>query len=159
MKRSGLPPNDPLRALGDGLDEALDAIIESWPSHRSSDHLRLEIATAFDADRKCGLPSVDAMLAQGVADIEPRTRWWYFDQFAEPSVPVAGDPVPGCGCPGCTGIPADHPVRQRQLRRRQDGYERFAEIVDLARQVPILEVVQRLGLGTPAKKGKEYVVP
>ncbi len=158
MKRSGLPPDDPLRALGDGLDEALDAIIESWPSHRSSDHLRLEIAAAFDADRKCGLPSVDAMLAQGVADIEPRTRWWYFDQFAEPSVLAPGEPVPGCGCPGCTGIPSDHPVRQRRLRRREAGHERFAVIVEVARAVPILEVVHRLGLGTPVKMGKELAV-
>ncbi len=93
-----------------------------------------------------------------VADIEPRTRWWYVDKFAEPSILAPGDPVPGCGCPGCTGIPSDHPVRQRQLRRRQAGYERLAEIVDLARQVPILEVVQRLGLGTPAKRGKELAV-
>ena len=123
MKRSGLPADDLLRALGDGLDEALDAIIESWPSHRSSDHLRLEVAAAFDGDRKCSLPSVDAMLAQGVADIEPRTRWWYLDKFAEPSVLAHNDPVPGCGCPECTGIPADHPVRQRQLRRRRAGRE------------------------------------
>ncbi len=158
MKRSGLPPNDPLRSLGDELDEALDAIIESWPSHRSSDHLRLEVAAAFDGDRKCSLPSVDAMLAQGVADIEPRTRWWYLDKFAEPSVLAHNDPVPGCGCPECTGIPTDHPVRQRQLRRRRAGRERLTEIVERARAVPLLEVVQRLGLGTPVKKGKELAV-
>ena len=71
MKRSGRPADDPLRALGDGLDEALDDIIESWPRHRSSDHLCLEIAAAFDADRKCSLPSVNAMLAQGVGEIDP----------------------------------------------------------------------------------------
>ncbi len=156
--RSGLPPDDPLRALGDGLDEALDAIIESWPSHRSSDHLRLEVAAAFDVDRKVSLPSVDAMLAQGVADIDPRSRSWYLHRFAKPSALADDEPVPGCGCPDCTGIPSDHPVRQRQLRRLQAGRERFAEIVDLARQVPILEVAQRLGLGTPAKKGKELAV-
>ena len=158
MKRSGLPADDPLRALGDKLDEELDAIIESWPSPRSSDHLRLEVAAAFDADRRCSLPSVDAMVGQGVADIDPRTRRWFLDQFAEPSVLADGDPVPGCGCPACTGIPADHPVRQRQTRRRQAGYERFTETVDIARQVPLLEVVQRLGLGTPQKHGKEYAV-
>ena len=158
MKRNGLPPNDPLRALGDELDEALDAIIESWPIHRSSEHLRLEIAAAFDGDRKGSLPSVTEMLAQGVADVDPRSRQWYFEKFAEPSALGPGDPAPGCGCPGCTGIPADHPVRQRQLSRHQAGYERFTEIVETARAVPLLEVVQRLELGTPVKKGKELAV-
>ena len=129
MKRNGLPPNDPLRALGAGLDETLDVIIKSLPSHRSSDHLRLEIADSFDADRKGTLPSVDAMLAQGVADIEPGTRRWYLNQFAKPSVLAPDEPVPGCGCPECTGIASDHPVRQRQLQRRQAGHEQFAEIV------------------------------
>ena len=158
MERSGLPANDPLRALGDEIDEALDTIVETWPSHRSSDHLRLEIAAAFDADRECTLPSVDSMLAQGVSEIHPRSRRWYLDHFAETSVLAAGDPVPGCGCPCCTGVSADHPVRQRQLSRRQAGYERFTEIVEQARAVPLLEVVQRLGLGTQVKKGKELAV-
>lgn len=158
MKRSGLPPNDPLRALDDGLAEVLDAIIESWPSHRSSDHLRLEIAAAFDADRKCSLPSVDAMHAQGVADISVPGRQWYLSRFAEPSALALGEPVPGCGCPGCTGIPADHAVRQRHLRRRRAGRERLTGIVERARSVTLLEVVQLLELGTPAKKGRELVV-
>ncbi len=152
--RSGPPADDPLHLLG----EALDAIIDSWPSYRSSDHLRLEIAAAFDADRKCSLLSVDAMLAQGVADIEPRTRHRYLKQFSQSSTLEDDHPVPGCGCPGCTGIPSDHPVRKYQLRRRQAGHERFAEIVETAGAVPLLEVVQRLGLGTPAKKGREFAV-
>ena len=158
MKRSGLPPNDPLRALGDGLDEALDGIVESWPRHRSSDHLRLEVAAAFDADRKCSLPSVDAMFAQGVTDIGPRARQWYLGHFAEPSALAPGEPVPGCGCPGCTGIPSDHPVRQRQLQRRQAGRERFAEIVEEARQIPIAQVAERLGLGAATRRGKSVMV-
>ena len=158
MKRSGLPPNDPLRGLGDGLGQSLDSIIASWPSHRSSDHLRLEVAAAFDGDRKCALPSVDAMLAQGGADIEPRTRRWYLDHFSEPSVLDVDRPVPGCGCPGCTGIPSDHSVRQRQLRRRRAGHGRFDEMVDRARAVPLVAVVQRLGLGTPAQRGRELAV-
>ena len=168
MKRSGLPTDDPLRGFdgratefkfsGDRLADVLGDVIERWPSHRSSDHLRLEIAAAFDVDRKCTLPSVDAMLAQGVADIDPRSRRWYLDRFAEPSALADSDPVPGCGCPACTGIPADHPVRQRQIRRRQAGYERFTETVEKARAVSLLEVVQRLALGTPAKKGKELAV-
>ena len=150
MKRNGLPADDPLRGFygrgtefkfsGDRLVDVLGDVIEWWPSHRSSDHLRLEIAAAFDAD------------------IDPRSRRWYLDRFAEPSALADSDPVPGCGCPACTGIPADHPVRQRQIRRRQAGYERFTETVEKARAVSLLEVVQRLGLGTPAKKGKELAV-
>lgn len=158
MKRSGLPANDPVRALGDEFDEALDTIVEGWPSHRSSDHLRLEIASAFDADRKCRLPSVDSMLAQGVADIEPPARRWYLHHFAEPSVLDVNKPVPGCGCPGCTGIPSDHPVRQRRLRRRQAGHERFAETVEKARQIPITQVAERLGLGEPVRRGKSLLL-
>lgn len=59
MKRSGLPLDDPLRGFdgqgkefgfsGDSLDDVLGDIIESWPIHRSSDHLRLEVAAPFDA--------------------------------------------------------------------------------------------------------------
>ena len=151
--RSGLPADDRLHLLGDQLDAALDAIVESWPRHRSSDHLRLEVAAAFDADRHCSLPSVDAMLAQGVADMEPRTRRSYLDKFMEPSARALGDPVPGCGCPACTGIPADHPVRQRQVRRQQAGHERFAVIVETARKVPLLEVMRRLGVPDPIRSG------
>ena len=158
MKRSGLPPNDPLRALGHGPDEVLDAIVESWPSHRSSEHLRLEIAAAFDTDRKGSLPAVGALLSQGVADLEPRARRWYLRRFAQPSVLAHSDPVPGCGCPGCTGIPSDHPVRQRQLRRRQAGHERFAEIVQKARRIPIAQVAERLGLGAHTRRGKDVLV-
>ena len=158
MKRSGLPPNDPLRSLGPELDEALDAIIESWPSHRSSDHLHLEIAAAFDADRKGSLPSVDDMLAQGVADIDSRSRRWYLDEFSQPNALAQGDPVPGCGCPGCTGIPSDHPVRQSRLRRRQAGHEQFAEIVEKARKIPIAQVAERLGLGEPIRRGRGVLV-
>ena len=168
MKRNGLPADDPLRGFdgrgtefkfsGDRLADVLGDVIERWPSHRSSDHLRLEIAAAFHAERECSLPSVGVMLAQGVADLEPRSRRWYLDRFAEPSALADSDPVPGCGCPACTGISADHPVRQRQLRRRQAGYEHFAEIVDLARQIPLLEVIRRLGLGDPVRRGNELAL-
>ncbi len=168
MKRDGLPVDDPLRAFdgrgiefkfsGDSLDDVLDTIIESWPSHRSSDHLRLEVTVAFDADRKCRLPSVDAMLAQGVADMEPRAQRWYLDHFAEPSALDVDKPVPGCGCPECTGIPADHPARQRQRQRRQAGHERFAEIVEAARRIPITQVVGMLDLGEPVRRGKSVLV-
>ena len=158
MKRSGLPAADPLRALGDRLHEALDAVIESWPEYGTSDHLRLEIAAAFDANRTGSLPSVDAMLAQGVADIDPRTRRWYLDKFAEPSALALGEPVPGCGCPECTGISADHPVRQRQLRQRKAGHERFAEVLERVRQIPIIQGVKKLGLGEPVRRGKSVMV-
>ncbi len=34
----------------------------------------------------------------------------------------------------------------------------MAEIAEVARAVPLLQVVHRLGLGTPAKRGKELAV-
>ena len=81
MKRSGLPLNDPLRTLGNGLHEVLDAVIEDWPRYGISEHLRLEIAAVFGADRKCSLPSVTEMLAQGIADLEPLAGQRYLSRL------------------------------------------------------------------------------
>lgn len=65
-----------------------------------------------------------------------------------------GEPVPGCGCPICTGIPEDHPARARKPRRRNESFER---LVEAARERPILDVAQDLGL-EPRKVGKEHSV-
>lgn len=158
MMRSALPPTDPFRAAGDGLDEVLDALIESWPRHRISDHLHLEIAAAFDADRSACLPSVLVMIREGVANVREKTRRSYLDAFSQPNSLAPSDPVPGCGCAGCTGIPADHPVRQVAVQRSKASSRGRAEVVERARDVSILEVARRLGLGEPVKRGKSLLL-
>ncbi len=65
-----------------------------------------------------------------------------------------GEPVPGCGCPICTGIAADNPARR--IRRRNRPNQLLP--VEDARRVPILEVAQRLGLGEPISRGGEVAV-
>ena len=51
------------------------------------------------------------------------------------------EPVPGCSCPRCTAVPADHPTRRLRPRR-----ERRRLPVEEARSVPILDVCEQLGL-------------
>ena len=78
-----------------------------------------------------------------------------------------GDPVPGCGCEFCTGIPADHPARVPAWRRadpkraaRSDDERRrnWERRVELARSVSILDVANMLGCGDPVKRGRELHV-
>ena len=69
--------------------------------------------------------------------------------------------VPGCACERCTGISAEAPAWARRTRayaRRMQGQASWEARVDQARGVPLLEVVQRLGLGTPVKRGREFSV-
>ena len=66
-----------------------------------------------------------------------------------------GTPVPGCGCPNCTGIAADHPARQMRRPRRD---LRPALDVGRARSVSVLEVARRLGCGDPVRRGRELHV-
>jgi len=61
-----------------------------------------------------------------------------------------GEPVPGCGCAKCTGVPAGDPAR----RRRRSRPSRPIRVED-ARSVPILHVCARLGLGEPVGRWGE----
>ena len=74
---------------------------------------------------------------------------------------ASGVLVPGCACERCTGISAEAPAWTRRTptyARRMQGRASWETRVDQARAVTLLEVVQRLGLGTPAKTGKELAV-
>ncbi len=66
-----------------------------------------------------------------------------------------GEPVPGCGCPECTGVAADNPARR--TRRRTTRPNRPLPVED-ARAVSILDVAGRLGLGEPVRRGRECAV-
>ena len=78
-----------------------------------------------------------------------------------------GEPVPGCGCETCTGLPADHPARLPAWRRAdphgaarsdREREQRWARRVHAARSIGIVEIAARLGCGTPMKRGRELVV-
>lgn len=78
-----------------------------------------------------------------------------------------GEPVPGCGCEACTGVPEDDVARVPAWRRRNperaartDAERRreWERLVENARRVPLLDVVARLGLGEPVKRGRELAV-
>jgi DNA primase len=143
VKRAAGQVEEHLRDLGVRLGAAvgeadLDDLLDSWSDGTPiSDHLQLELAAAFHR----GAPWPD------------------------------GKPVPGCGCPHCTGLPLDHPARipawQRRLaatrqahgsEHEQERRRAWAERVARARAVPILDIVHRLGLGTPQGQGKEVRV-
>ena len=82
-----------------------------------SDHLSAEVASAHWKGRRTGT---------GPIPLDP------------------GQPVPGCGCPDCTGVPDDHPARQPKRKPRRDL--RPTLNVDAARAVGILEVAAMLGI-------------
>ena len=70
--------------------------------------------------------------------------------------------VPGCDCPTCTGVPADHLARvpawrRRGPNRRNSESDRWIAGVEVARRVPILEIASRLGCGDPEKRGRDRV--
>lgn len=78
-----------------------------------------------------------------------------------------GQSVPGCACETCTGVPGDDPSRVPAWRRRDpdraartDAERRrdWERLVEDARRVPLLDVVARLGLGEPVKRGRELAV-
>ena len=117
------------RSLDVGLTDP-DGMIASWTragfAHPpASKHARLEIVNAVHLGHRPG-------------DAPP---------LAE------AEPVPGCGCPSCTGVSADDPARRR--RRARPGRPLP---VDDARRVPILEIASRLGLGEPVRRGREWAV-
>jgi hypothetical protein len=65
-----------------------------------------------------------------------------------------GEPVPGCSCPTCTGIPAEDPARiQPRTWAPSETWERR---VEEARNRPLLDVARDLGM-EPKKAGREHV--
>lgn len=74
---------------------------------------------------------------------------------SRPGDPLApGEPVPGCSCPACTEIEADDPARGQEKPKTTGP----SLPVEKARQVSILDLARRLGLGTPRKRGEEHLV-
>ena len=113
--------------------EQAESLIDSWadPAGPLSTHLDLAIAAAFHR-RDRNLPPLRD-----------------------------GEPIPGCDCPDCTGVPADAPVRVVPIKSR---YRRAAYRppldVEGARAVPVVEIAERLGLDPvqPYRGAREYVV-
>lgn len=73
----------------------------------------------------------------------------------------SGAPVPGCVCPGCTGISSGAPawtLRTPTHAREMERWDAWEVRVNRARGLPLLEVVERLGFGDPVKRGKEVAV-
>jgi hypothetical protein len=61
-----------------------------------------------------------------------------------------GEPVPGCGCPDCSGIPADHPARAP--RRASPEWQRA---LAKAQGMSLLQVVRELQIAT-VRRGKSW---
>jgi len=129
--------------------------------HRPSDlsqHLVLELVLA----RHCGhrprpmLPT--ETLHRYLRDLDPAERQATLGALISDPPLGPGEPVPGCSCPWCTGIPADHPTRRTRRRWSTPGPGRdsWARRVEEARTRPLLDVARALGL-EPKKAGKEYM--
>ncbi len=71
--------------------------------------------------------------------------------FAEPL--ESGSPVPGCGCPDCTGLPEGHPARQPI---NQPDFSSWEDRAEKARSIAILDICKRSGLEFQ-KKGRSWV--
>ncbi len=118
--RRPLRDDEPFAVLVDSLSEKdVARLVDGWcdPARPLSRHLELAVATVHH-------------------------RGW---KEGEPSPLAPGAPMPGCNCPDCTGLPADHPVRAVPLRtRHRRAAYRQPLNVDAAKAVPILDVAQRL---------------
>ena len=113
--------------------EELDRLTDLWadPTRPLSKHMDLAIAAAMHRKRRNLPPLRD------------------------------GEPVPGCGCEHCTGVPADAPARVVPLKSRsRRGAYRQPLDVEAAKAVPILDVARRLGLDPvkPYPRAREWVV-
>ena len=111
--------------------EQAESLIDSWADRVGplSKHLDLAIAEAFHRRRR-NLP------------------------------PLRDDePIPGCSCPDCTGVPADAPVRVVPIRSHyRRATHRPPLDVEAARAIPVVKVAERLGLGSPKRQGTEYTL-
>ena len=65
-----------------------------------------------------------------------------------------GDPVPGCVCEHCTGIAEAGPAWSKRLP--PTDHRRWRERVQRAREVPIAEILRRLGVDT-VERGKRLL--
>jgi hypothetical protein len=126
---------------------------------KMSDHLRLEIGVAFHRDyRPRGMGPMEGLelLVEGMDDEERRAA---LGKLMAPPALGPGEPVPGCPCPNCTGIPEDHPSRIPPRPRgwgRRGSREEWDRKVDRARSTPVLAVARSLGL-RPAKTGRSFM--
>lgn len=103
-------------------------------------------------------------------ELELAAAWYAGRRWKE------GEPVPGCSCERCTGLPADHPARvpawKRKLQERLENERRKPEDdpdrddrarewqrrVEKAKAVSITQIAHTLGLGTPEGQGEEVRV-
>ena len=66
-----------------------------------------------------------------------------------------GEPVPGCGCRGCSGVDPDEVLAKRV---HPEARRAWAEKVNYVRTVGVAEIAERLGCGEPVRKGRELHV-
>ena len=128
MDHKGLPPDDPLRI--------------SPPDE--SDQLLESVVDSWPT------PGLSEHLSLEVAAASARGR---------PLDP--GVFVPGCACEPCTGLCSEAPEWTRRTplyARKMQGRASWEARVDQARGVPLIDVVQRLGFGTPVRRGREFAV-
>lgn len=80
---------------------------------------------------------------------------------------AAGEPVPGCRCETCLGLPGDHPARTpawernnpaEAVRVKEGRRQSWLHLVERARARPITEVAARLGCGDAVRRGRELAV-
>ncbi len=173
--------------------ESAEAAVGAWPSLSAADRKAVRAAVA-KAKNAAGLledhvRALGAQLGAVVeeAELDALINSWpsagglsehlalelaASERRGRPLEP--SEPVPGCGCAVCTGIPADHPVRTAAHRRlaarlaaarasgadgdRAQRRQQWAQRVAQAKAVSILAVAQLLGLGSPEGRGKEQKV-
>lgn len=76
------------------------------------------------------------------------------------------EPVPGCGCASCTGLPAEHPARTPAWKRRsnddphtpEESQRTWEHRVAAAREFSLLDVAGELACGDPVRRGKTIAV-
>lgn len=181
-----LKRQDDRRAAGEPVDQRYEAVRQEYVAYAMrlgapslSEHARLEITAVFHRGRPLGYDEpVPGCACVGCATLAAGGTWDDVDEVELAVEVLAGLPsperIPTAAAwaherrrlghvvflppPGVLAVLAAQVPGALRAKPRSRADRRAALHVEEARRVPILDVVARLGLGEPVRRGREVAV-